>query len=190
MLGIVPALDHSLLSPIMESTPPNPYSTPAANLYGSATSGAVDGVSPSTIAVLAATKPWVRFMSVLMWIAVALMLLGAAGMGAMSMIGVAPQGKPSPFGGKEFLFLAGLYGVLAFVYIYPAIKLWKFANRVGSLGSTRSVADLDSALNEQRAFWKFIGIMTILMIAVYMIAVIGFVAFGASAAMKAGAFAR
>ncbi|MDB6003022.1 MAG: hypothetical protein JWR15_9, partial [Prosthecobacter sp.] len=174
-----------LLSPIMES-PANPYSTPAANLYGSTTSGAMEGVSPSTIAMLEATKPWVRFMSVLMWIAVVFMLLGAVGMGAFSMLGLASQGKPSPFGGKELIVMAVVYGVLAFVYIYPAIKLWKYANRIGSLASTRALTDLDTALDEQRGFWKFIGIMTILMISVYVVIIIGLVVFGASAAMKAG----
>ncbi len=170
----------------MESPLANPYSTPAANLYGSTTGGVSDAVSPSTIAMLAATKPWVRFMAVLMWIGVAFMLLAAVGMGAFSMLGLAKQGQANPFGGAGLIAMAAIYGVMAFVYIYPAIKLWKYANRIGSLGSTRSVTDLDAALNEQRGFWKFIGVMTILMISLYFVAIIGFVAFGASAAMKAG----
>jgi hypothetical protein len=173
----------------MEANPNNPYSSPAANLYGSSTSGAADAVAASTIAALAGTKPWVRFMSVLMWIGVVFMLLGALALGAISMIGVAKQASSpaNPFGGAQFLVLAVIYGVMAFVYIYPAIKLWKYANRIGSLNSTRSVADLDAALNEQRGFWKFIGVMTILLISLYFVAIIRFVAFGASAAMKAGA---
>jgi len=52
------------------------------------------------------------------------------------------------------------------------------------------VADLDAALNEQRSFWKFIGIMTIVMLCFYFIFIIGMIGFGASAAMKAGAFPR
>ena len=172
----------------MESTPANPYSTPAANLYGSTSGGAaVEAVAPSTIAMLAATKPWVRFMSVMMWIGVGLMLLAAAGMGIVSSMGLAKSMPSSPFGGVQFIVLAVIYGVFAFVYIFPALKLWKFANRIGSLGSTRSLVDLDAALNEQRSFWKFVGIMMILMISLYLVAIIGVVAVGATAAMKAGA---
>ena len=173
----------------MESTPANPYSTPAANLYGSTSGGAADAVSPSTIAQLSGTKPWVRFLSVLMWISVGLMLLVAAGMGVMTTIGIgATKSVPSgPFGGKEMIVISVLYGILAFIYIFPALKLWKYANRIGSLGSTRSVADLDAALNEQRSFWKFIGVMAIILISLYIVAIIGFVFVGASAAMKAGA---
>ncbi|MCB1278607.1 DUF5362 family protein [Prosthecobacter sp.] len=172
----------------MESTPPNPYTSPAANLYGASSGPAADGVSPSTIAMLSATKPWVRFMSVLMWIGVAFMLLGAIGMGAVTALGVTKQTTTSPFGGAELVVMAAIYGLMAIVYIFPAIKLGKYASRIGSLVSTRSVADLDAALNEQRSFWKFIGIMTIIMISLYLVVVVGFVVFGATAAMKSGAF--
>lgn len=172
----------------MESTPANPYSTPAANLYGSTSGGAADAVSSSTVAILAGTKPWVRFMSVLMWIGVGFMLLVSAVMGVVSMLGVGKSVSSGPLGGKEMIIICVLYGVLAFVYIFPALKLWKYANRIGSLGATRSVADLDAALNEQRSFWKFVGVMTIIMISLYLVAIIGFVALGAGAAMKAGSF--
>jgi uncharacterized protein DUF5362 len=165
----------------------NPYSTPIANLYGATTDGAIDAVSPSTIAMLAGTKPWVRFMSVLMWIAVGIMLLGALGLGAVSMLGIVKQTKSGPLGGMEFVVMAVIYGVMAFVYIFPAIKLWKYANRIGSLGATRSVADLDAALNEQRSFWKFIGVMTIFLICSYIIFFIGLFVFVGATAMKAGA---
>lgn len=177
--------------PIMESNNlPNPYSTPAANLYGAASGGGVDAVSPGTIAQLAGTKPWVRFISVMLWIGVGLMILVSIGMGAVMAMGFASQAKTGPFGGAEMIALVVLYGVMAFLYIYPAMKLWAFANRIGSLNSTRSVADLDAALNEQRRFWKFFGVLIIIMICIYIIFIIGMIGFGATAAMKAGAFPR
>jgi len=89
----------------------------------------------------------------------------------------------------EMVVIAVMYGVFAFLYIYPAVKLWAFANRITSLGSTRSVADLDAALTEQRRFWKFLGIMTIIMICLYFVFIIGMIGFGATV-MKAGAFPR
>jgi hypothetical protein len=177
--------EHSSSHP-MEA---NPYSTPSANLYGAASGAGGDAVSPSTIAQLTGTKPWVRFMSVLMWIGVAFMLIAGAGMGVVSVMG-AGKASTGPFGGKEIIVFAIIYGLMAFVYIFPAIKLWKYANRIGSLGASHSVADLDAALNEQRSFWKFIGIMTIVMLCFYFIFIIGMIGFGASAAMKAGAFPR
>lgn len=170
--------------------PANPYSTPAANLYGTATGGGADAVSPGTIAQLAGTKPWVRFISVMMWIGVVFMILGAIALGSMMVLGLAQQNKTGPFGGAEMIVLVAVYGIMAFLYIYPAAKLWAFANRIGSLGSTRSVADLDAALTEQRRFWKFLGVMTVIILCLYLVFIIGMVAFGATAALKAGAIPR
>lgn len=168
----------------MESPLSNPYASPSANLYGSTSGGAADAVSPSTIAQLAGTKPWVRFISVLMWIAICLIILGIVGVVIAMTLGAAKAiGTPE-------LILVGVYGVLIFFYIYPALKMWKFANRVKSLMETRSLADLDAALTEQRKLWKFVGIFAIIMLCIYVVAIIGFVAMGATAAMKSGAFNR
>jgi hypothetical protein len=171
-------------------TPANPYSAPVANLYGSTSGGTADVISPSTIAILSATKPWVRFLSVLMWIGVVLMLLFSAGMGVVSAMGVA-KSPSTPFGGPQFLIFAVVYGVMAFIYIFPALKLWKYANRIKELSATRALATLDAALNEQRSFWKYAGIMMIILICGYIIFIVGMgYFFFSTAAMKAGAFPR
>ncbi len=162
----------------------NPYATPAANLYGSASGGAADSVSPSTIAQLAGTNPWVRFISVLMWIAICLIILGIVGVVIAMALGAAKAiGTPE-------LILVGVYGVLIFFYIYPAMKMWKFANRVNGLMSTRSLADLDASLAKMRKLWKFTGIITIVILCIYLVFIIGLVAMGTTSALKSGAFTR
>jgi hypothetical protein len=168
----------------MESPLSNPYASPAANLYGSASGGGADAVSPSTIAQLAGTKPWVRFMSVLMWIVISLVILGVIGFGIMMTLGASKS-----IGTPELIIIAA-YGVMIFFYIYPAVKMWKFANRVKSLMATRSLADLDAALTEMRRLWKFTGIITIVILCIYLVFIIGLVAMGATSALKSGAFSR
>ncbi len=172
---------------------PNPYSTPAANLYGAASSGGVDAVSPGTLAVLAGTKPWVRFMSVILWLCIGFMLLIAAVIGIVGSMGGPVESaikQSGAFGGMPLIVLSIMYGLMSLLYVYPAVKLWAFANRIGSLASTRSVADLDAALNQQRQFWKYFGILIIVMICGYLIAAIGLAAFVGTTAMKAGAIPR
>ncbi len=176
----------SLPAPIMES-PANPYSTPAANLYGASTGVSSEIVAASTIAQLTGTKPWVRFISVILWLLSGLVLLAATAMAAISVFNP-PKTSAIPFGNGEFMILAVVYGLLSFIYIFPAVKLWKYANRIGSLGATRSTTDLDSALNEQRSFWKYAGIMTIIIICSYIALFIGMLYFGFSTALKSGAF--
>jgi len=102
--------------------PANPYSTPAANLYGAASGGGADAVSPGTIAQLAGTKPWVRFISVMLWIAIGFMILGAIGLGSMMVLGLNQKNSASPFGGMEMVVIAVMYGIMAFLYIYPGFR--------------------------------------------------------------------
>lgn len=172
----------------MEAPPANPYSAPASNPYG-AGAGSTDTVSPSTISVLAGTKPWVRFLSVMFWLGVGLMLLVAAGMGVMGAIGGPVEeavNKSGAFGGAPLIIIAVIYGALAFLYVYPAVKLWAYGTRIGALRTSMSVADLDAALNEQRRFWKYAGILVIVMICAYVVVIIGAIAFAGMTAIKQG----
>jgi len=81
--------------------------------------------------------------------------------------------------------IAILYALLSVLYIYPALKLWKYATQIGALLISGSMMDLESALSQQRSFWKFVGMMVIAMFALYFVAVIIMVAVGGFAAMKA-----
>ncbi len=175
----------------MESPLSNPYSSPVANLFGSATSSAAEAVSPSTIAELAGTKPWVRFMSVIFWLGglfLVLMccfyaLLAASGALNKPEFTSNPAIAGNPFLSQSPAVLTGILigtsvylGVFAFLTIYPALKLWKYANCIARLMASRSIADLDAALTEQRRYWKFHGIMTLIGICMALIGIIAFFA--------------
>ena len=86
--------------------------------------------------------------------------------------------------------IGAVYIVLALVYIYPALKLGKFSSRVSDLMSVPSESNLIAALNEQRAFWKYMGIWMIIGIALYFLIIIGAIitmgVVGAAAAAKGG----
>jgi len=165
----------------------NPYSAPAANLFGSTSDTSIESVSAGVIHQLKRTKPWVRFFGVMMWIAVALMLLAALAMilGGTAM-GTMMQ-KTNP--GMPTGFMAGmgaLYIFIAALYIYPAIKIWKYGTSIGKLVQSGSNFDLEEALNQQRGFWKFVGIMLILVIVMYIIGIVVMVGFTVTAAASGG----
>ncbi|MGV3661100.1 MAG: DUF5362 family protein [Prosthecobacter sp.] len=162
----------------------NPYSTPAANLYG--TTGG-DVVSPGTIAQLAGTKPWVRFISVLMWLATIVVILAAIVTLLTGASGMAQTGGNAAYNAGMMTGMAIYYCVVAFVMIYPSMKLWKYANCIGRLVASHSTADLDAALTEQRRYWKFTGILVIISICLAVIGMIAMLALGFSIAKAAGA---
>lgn len=163
----------------------DPYSSPASQVQPPSFSNS-SAVSQGVLAQLAGTKPWVRFMSVLMFLGAGLMVLvalvmlvagGSIAATAKTGGGALPAGMMSG--------IAILYALMAGLYIYPALKLWKYANNIGTLLISGTMLDLEAALGQQRSFWKFLGIMIIAIFVLYFVIVIAVVAFGGLAAMRA-----
>jgi hypothetical protein len=151
--------------------PANPYATPSANPYGSNPLTMEGSVAAETIAPLAG-----------------FMVLGGIGMmtaGSFMADVIAKTQPNNPMAGKGFMLGVGaLYLLMALFYVYPALKLWSYGSRIAKLKNSLSLADLNAALHEQRRFWKFTGIVVIVMIGIYMLFVVGIVAAGAMAASK------
>lgn len=166
----------------------NPYSSPQANLFSGSSVSSADMVTQGAMLQLKKTKPWVRFISVMMFIGAGFMLLLAVVMAVVGSAGMMQQAG-SPFGdklsGTAFgVGMAALYGLFSVLYIYPALKLWKYADRIRDLCNSMNSIDLEKALNEQRAFWKFVGVMIITMFALYFVIIIVAMAIGVGAMMK------
>jgi len=126
------------------------------------------------------------------FIGAGLMLIGAAGMAMIGVIGgVAGTRMPTspannPFSGVMGFAIAAIYVVMAIVYLFPGVKLWKYANAITALIETGRSEDLVAALNQQRSFWKYVGILLICIMVIYFIAVVGIaVAAGIAAASRA-----
>ena len=135
----------------------NPYQTSASTDYQ-----VPQGyVSPMTYQALAGTKPWVRLCSVMGFIAAGFMIL--AGL-AMLIGGAAISSRSSA---AAFPAVMGIvYIVLSILYLFPAIKLWKYGSAIVRLMSTKSTADLDQAMIEQKGFWQFVGILMLIMVVI------------------------
>jgi len=166
--------------------PTNPYATPSANPYGSNPLSMEGSVAAETIAPLAGTKGWVQFMSILLWIGVGFMILGGIGMmtaGSLMADVIAKTQPSSPMAGKGFMLgMGAMYLLMAVFYVYPAIKLWSYGSRIGALKNSLSLSDLNAALHEQRRFWKFTGIVVIIMMCIYLLFIVGI---GVAAGMAA-----
>jgi hypothetical protein len=163
----------------------NPYTSPAANLFGSTSGTSVEYVSTGVIHQLKRTKPWVRFFGVILWIAVSFMILAAVAMvvGGAAMGTMMQQTNPGMPAGLITGFGA-VYILMAVLYIYPAIKIWKYGSSIGKLVQSGSHLDLEEALNQQRGFWKFVGVMMIIGIGMYLLGIV--VMFGFAATAVAG----
>jgi hypothetical protein len=105
---------------------------------------------------LAGAAPWVRFMAVLGFIGVGLMVL----FGLIILVLGFPI--PGAVSAPPLRFLGIVYMVLAAIYMIPLLPLNRFAAAAGRLKKARSYEVATEALRQNRSFWFRAGVMTII----------------------------
>jgi hypothetical protein len=164
----------------------NPYSPPAAPgpyavaPYPAAApipQGAPAAVTELTIDLLRRTRPWVLFLAVLSFVGCGLMAVMGV---VMVAAGFLASGSPDPI--PKVIGL--VYLPFALLYVYPGIKLWKYGSSIGRLVASRTPAELEAALAEQKSFWKYIGVVAAVVLVLYAVGIGVAILFGVVAAMK------
>ena len=159
--------------------PRNPYMPPGSQLSAPPMSSVAGGEGVSAVALdhLRNTKPWVRLLSVLGFIGSAFMVIA----GLVFMVGAGALGEQ--FKGALGVGMGAAYLLLALLYIYPSLCLWRYATSIQALLSTRRSVDLDTALGQQKSFWRFVGILTAALLVLYVVIIIIAIVAGAMGAM-------
>ena len=115
---------------------------------------------------LRSTWPWTRLLSVLGFIGTGLIIL--AGLGVIvgeSFIPVSEKAPP--------LVFMGIFYILASVfYLVPSIWLSKFSTAVSAFLKSGDAIELGKAIAYQKSFWKFIGILALVSIALTVVGII------------------
>ena len=114
------------------------------------------------------TRPWARFMSIMVFIGTAFMVLGGL---ALFLVGI--TGNLVTAGNNTFGQIPGggfgvglIYLVMAVLYVPPGIFLSRYASAIKALESTRTSQALDKALKYQKSFWRYVGILTVVCLVV------------------------
>ncbi len=152
----------------------NPYQTGVAAPEPYAPQGYI---SPVTYQALAGTKPWVRLCSIIGFVVAGFFILIAV---VMLVSGAAISARNAGVGAFPAV-IGGSYLVASIFFLFPAIKLWKYDSSIVRLMSSRSTADLDQAMIEQKGFWQFLGILALVGLCVMALGVV-LAVFGAAAA--------
>jgi hypothetical protein len=130
----------------------NLYQPPSAPISAAFAGDA--GISPLAVQHLVRTQPWVRLVSIVGLIGTCIVLLGLVFFPVA--LGIAGVGR------GETGFLLILVLIIGFLYLFPLIKLSKYAAAIRRMQQSRSSTDLEDALNQQRSFWKFVGVLTLI----------------------------
>jgi hypothetical protein len=161
----------------------NPYQSPEneAAPVNQPAAGAV--LTENALLHLKDAAPWLRFLAIIGFIACGLTVL----VGIVMVIALAITGNG--FASAEFQEIAEAEGVLkgstwfekitnglgafmgiiyigiAVLYFFPSKFLWTFGEKLRAYLQTNSSADLELALKNNKSFWKYMGIATIVCLA-------------------------
>ena len=115
-------------------------------------------ITESVLNSLSATKPWVRFFSILGFISIVLMFFSTAMMAVgMKSLPVSPGASKASLG-----FIAVFNSAMIIICFFPSYFLFQYASAIGKLLHGGGVSELEDALQFQKLFWRFAGIMAVL----------------------------
>lgn len=124
-------------------------------------------VSENALGYLNATRPWVKFLAILGFIGIALMVLfGLLMMFGFSLLPTQP-GAPAAFGALMAVF----YLLFAAIYFMPCLFLYRYSRAIAAIPGTGQGA-LEEALKSQKSFWKFMGIVALIIVSIELLVVV------------------
>lgn len=128
------------------------------------------------------TSKWATFLAILGFLGSGFMVIIAFIMFAMgSIIGEGMGNNPMAgmFSGGIF---GGVYILFAIINFFPALYMFKFASKAKTALNNNSTTELTESFENLKSYFKFTGIAVIVVIALYIVLIIGAVVVGASAA--------
>lgn len=130
----------------------------------------VDG---TTAAHLLETAKWAKFLAIVGFVGCALLV--AAGLFMGSIMGVlASHGGGRDFGhGVMFTGMTLGYILIAFLYFFPCLQLYRFATKMKIALQSNDQPTLNDAFSNHRRLYKFMGILMIIGLVFYALIIVG-----------------
>jgi uncharacterized BrkB/YihY/UPF0761 family membrane protein len=148
------------------------------------TSAARPGITPAMMLYLKQTKPWVRFISVMLFIGTVLVFL--LGLVLILGAGLLSSLSRTVFGGAPLGLLGFIYAAMACLYFFPALYLCRYASGIRNAITKDQVGGVEEALKNQRSFWRFLGIILLIVLILQIAAILFFVFFALRLGTRAG----
>jgi hypothetical protein len=114
------------------------------------------------------TAKWGRFLSIVGYVVIGLMVLGAFAMfalgGAMESLGGGMAGGMMAMGGTA---IGIIYLLIALLYFFPVMYLYKFSTKTLAAFNNNNTEQLTDAFENLKSHYKFVGILTAIVLGIY-----------------------
>lgn len=126
------------------------------------------------LAFLKETAKWGYFLSILGFIGIGFMVIIALFAGAI--FSTLPGGDYGYSGIMSGAFFTIFYLLFALLYFFPVLYLYKFSSKMKQAINQNNTQELNASLGYLKSHYKFIGILTIVMLSIYaLIFIVGLV---------------
>ncbi len=133
-------------------------------------------IGQDTLKDLDTTRKWSMFLAILGFIGIGLVLI--TGITAGAFLTLFKSGDSAVIGVPELLVILGVL-VFAVIYFFPVLYLFRFSKFTSNAVRTLDKTELQKAFRNLRRYYVYIGVMIIVVLALY---VVVFIAAGASVA--------
>lgn len=119
------------------------------------------------------TSTWSYFLSIMGFIGIGIMVVFGAFFGAIMSSDALGGANPYAELGFSMGYLGLIYVVLALVYFFPVYYLFNFSRKMKSALKLNNNEDFKLAFSNLKSHYKFMGIFTIAIVSIYLLAFIG-----------------
>ncbi|TDQ06964.1 DUF5362 family protein [Pedobacter metabolipauper] len=113
------------------------------------------------------TAKWAKFLAIVGFVFCALIIIAAFSVGAiMGTLSTMTPGMGA-FGKMGAGFLTVIYLIFGLLYFYPSLMLFKYANAAKRAILFSDQLSLSEAMGKMKSFFKFYGILMIIVISIY-----------------------
>lgn len=128
---------------------------------------------------LVSSAKWAKFLSILGFIYIAFIVIGAFSAG--SILGaMGSMGGRNMAGALPGAFITGSYLVFAAIYFFPVFFMFKFASSALKSVENNDQHQMESSFHNLKRMYQYVGIFTVISLAIALIAFVVLVVGGAS----------
>lgn len=129
-------------------------------------------ISEQIMTHLNETRKWAKFISIMGFIGVGLIVIIALSIGSILNFVASMAPMPLPF---SSFFITLIYLLIALLYFFPVRYLYLFSTKMETALMQKDQSELSASFENLKSVFKFIGIMTIVVISIYILIIVGVV---------------
>lgn len=126
------------------------------------------------LGMLTTTYKWTKFLGIMGFIACGFIVLAAFSMIALGNNISALSGMPEQILGGTLIGI--LYLLAGLLYFFPSWYLYQYSEKLQKAVQSKNEDQLVLALDKNKSFFRFVGIMTVVTLIIYFLMIIGIIA--------------